>query len=231
MVGALGRRARQHDGADAGGPLPSPLLAKIATPVADVASARTFFNETWAALPWRTTARARTRGGGAGRRPTRRGVRVHRDAARSRLQRRARRRRARRVPRGARAGRRARRGRRRRHSDARAAHANYTGYDLKGFDRYLDNHVKFSLPSGVALDALRARLDAARLPYSAHTQALGDPAEGSVWAAGVGALAVEWGGLFDYSHFPEGLGEFNWCNASSNCGAGSDGWQVCAPTR
>ena len=115
--------------------------------------------------------------------------------------------------------------------DARAAHANYTGFELKGFDRYLDNHVKFSLPSGVALDALRARLDAARLPYSAHTQALGDHAEGSVWAAGVGALAVEWGGLFDYSHFPEGLGEFNWCNASSNCGAGSDGWQVCAPTR
>ena len=127
--------------------------------------------------------------------------------------------------------RRARRGRRRRRTSRRArAHANLTGYELKGFDRYLDNHVKFSLPSGVALDALRPRLDAARLPYSAHTQALGDHA-GARSGPQASARSVEWGGLFDYSHFPEGLGEFNWCNASSNCGAGSDGWQVCAPTR
>ena len=44
-------------GADAGGSLPSALLAKISTPVAGVASAGVF-NEAWAALPWR---RPRTR--------------------------------------------------------------------------------------------------------------------------------------------------------------------------
>ena len=74
-------------------------------------------------------------------------------------------------------------------------------------------------------------IQAASEPFQAHTQALGSHSEGSVWAAGVGTLSVEWGGLFDYSTFPDALGEFNWCNASSNCGAGSDGWEICAPTR
>ena len=42
---------------------------------------------------------------------------------------------------------------------------------------------------------------------SAHTQALGDHAEGSIWAAGVGALSGEGGGVVDYWHVAAGRGE------------------------
>ena len=74
-----------------------------------------------------------------------------------------------------------------------------------------------------------AALDASGAKYRAHVQALGAAAEGSIWAEGVGALAVEYGGMFDYTTFRRGsLDEFDWCNATSACGPGDAATMLCS---
>lgn len=97
-----------------------------------------------------------------------------------------------------------------------------------GWSRVLDDHVKFDLPNGWALDSLVDTLDATDAEWHAHIQALGMNAEGSIWAAGIGALAIEYGGMFDYTAFtPGSLDEYNWCNASSVCGPADSTYMVC----
>ena len=72
-------------------------------------------------------------------------------------------------------------------------------------------------------------LEASGTRYRAHVQALGMAAEGSIWAGGVGSLAVEYGGMFDFSSFARGsLDEFDWCNATSACGPGDAGTMLCS---
>ena len=97
-----------------------------------------------------------------------------------------------------------------------------------GWSRVLDDHVKFDLPNGWALDSMVATLDATGAEWHAHVQALGMAAEGSIWASGIGSLAIEYGGMFDYATFaPGSLDEYDWCNASSVCGPGDSNYMVC----
>ena len=87
-------------------------------------------------------------------------------------------------------------------------HGKLMGED-SGWDRFVDNHVGLYVGDYVALDAWKATLDAAGVPYMPHVAgSFTDDAPqadqvvaGSIWTAGIGGLAIELNGYFDFSEF------------------------------
>ena len=87
-------------------------------------------------------------------------------------------------------------------------HGKLMGED-SGWDRFIDNHVGLYVGDYVALDAWKATLDAAGVPYMPHVAgSFTDDAPqadqvvaGSIWTAGIGGLAIELNGYFDFSEF------------------------------
>ena len=87
-------------------------------------------------------------------------------------------------------------------------HGKLMGEDA-GWDRFIDNHVGLYVGDYVALDAWKATLDAAGVPYMPHVAgSFTDDAPqadqvvaGSIWTAGIGGLAIELNGYFDFSEF------------------------------
>ena len=85
-----------------------------------------------------------------------------------------------------------------------------------GWDRYLDWHVGVMVGASRALDAVADGLCAAGAGFTAHRGSEASD-QGSVWSAGVGALAVEFHGDFDYSYFDEAdLDTLDYCSADSS---------------
>lgn len=195
----------------------APLLVKVSTPVASAAAANEYFASTWTSLPWgdvdvakegscsfvatELTIDCESLSGDDA--PAARAVFVEAQDLGSRT-----------VA---------------AYEAAVAEAVNATMGFGGGWSRALDNHVKFDLPNGWALDAMTRTLKRSGARYAAHVQALGSAAEGSIWAQGIGPLALEYGGMFDYSSFARGsLDEYDWCNASSACGPGDAGTMLCS---
>jgi len=88
-----------------------------------------------------------------------------------------------------------------------------------GYTRWIDNHVAYTVPASVTLDVLAGDLEATGTAYHAHvTSDTGDGGDGgSLWTMGVGGLAIEWHGDFDYTKFSYPVGSIDFCTADSVC--------------
>ena len=84
----------------------------------------------------------------------------------------------------------------------------------KGWDRFLDMHVGLWCEDPAKLDRIGPKMCEAREGFHAHTA---DGHLGSIWAAGAGALGVEFHGAFDYSFFNKSrLDALNYCSKTSS---------------